>query len=61
MYGPALGVKQKLEIVGRGSAKMYPTYWWSELLAMMRIRVLKISCDFTNPTQLALSRRGLQA
>ena len=24
---------------------MYPAYWWSELLAMMRIRVLKISFD----------------
>jgi len=24
---------------------MYPAYWWSELLAMMRIRAPKISCD----------------
>jgi len=24
---------------------MYPAYWWSELLAMMRIRARKTSCD----------------
>jgi hypothetical protein len=24
---------------------MYPAYWWSELLAMMRIRALRTSSD----------------